>query len=54
MKLAAYTLMLLFDAAMLGGFAYLVDQRGWSAWWLAFAAVMMIGSNPQFLWKDRA
>jgi hypothetical protein len=38
--------MLAFDATILGGFAYLVSERGWSAWWMVLVVLMCSGSNP--------
>jgi hypothetical protein len=38
--------MLTFDAAVLGGFAYLGSEKGWSAWWMLLAVLMCSGSNP--------
>jgi hypothetical protein len=42
-----YVGMLAFDAAVLGGTAYLVVKHGWSAWWMALAVLMAMGSNPR-------
>jgi hypothetical protein len=51
MRISTFTVliyfgMLVFDAAVLGGFAYLVAERGWSAWWMLLAVLMCSGSNP--------
>jgi hypothetical protein len=39
--------MLIFDAAVLAGFAYLVADKGWSAWWMLLAVLMCSGSSPR-------
>lgn len=41
-----YGLMLAFDLAVLAGTAFLIAERGWSAWWMALAVLMCFGSNP--------
>ena len=41
-----YGLMLVFDAFILAGTAFLVSERGWSAWWFVLAVVMCAGSYP--------
>ena len=41
--------MLLFDLAVLAGTAFLIADRGWSAWWMLFAFLMCAGSNPRYL-----
>lgn len=41
-----YGLMLAFDLAVLAGTAFLIAERGWSAWWMALAFVMCLGSYP--------
>lgn len=41
-----YVAMLAFDLAVLAGTAWLVSERGWSAWWFALAVLMCIGSYP--------
>lgn len=44
-----YALMLVFDAFVLGGCAYLIEFHHWSAWWMALAFLMAAGSNPKLL-----
>ena len=41
-----YGMMLAFDLAVLAGTVYLISERGWSAWWMAFAFLMCMGSYP--------
>ncbi len=41
-----YGLMLAFDLAVLAGTAFLIAERGWSAWWMALAFLMCLGSYP--------
>ena len=41
-----YGLMLAFDLAVLAGTAFLISERGWSAWWMVFAFLMCTGSYP--------
>lgn len=41
-----YGLMLAFDLAVLAGTAFLIAERGWSAWWMALAFVICLGSYP--------
>jgi hypothetical protein len=41
-----YGLMLAFDLATLAGTAFLIAERGWSAWWMALAVLMCLGSYP--------
>ena len=41
-----YGMMLAFDLVVLAGTAFLISERGWSAWWMAFAFLMCIGSYP--------
>ena len=41
-----YGMMLAFDLAVLAGTAFLISERGWSAWWMAFAFLMCLGSYP--------
>jgi hypothetical protein len=51
-----YGLMLAFDLAVLAGTAYFIAERDWSAWWMALAFLMCIGSNPRYLigaWKAK-
>lgn len=45
--LAVYVAMLAFDLAIFAGTAYLVLERGWSAWWFAFAVIVAGGSYPK-------
>ncbi len=42
-----YIGMLVFDAAVLAGTAYLIADRGWSAWWMLVAVCICTGSNPR-------
>jgi hypothetical protein len=52
-----YGLMLAFDLAVLAGTAFLIAERGWSAWWMALAVLMCAGSTPKYLigaWKGVA
>ncbi|MFZ3286623.1 MAG: hypothetical protein WA191_07205 [Telluria sp.] len=42
-----YLGMLTFDSIVLGGTAYLIAERGWSAWWILLAVLMAAGSNPR-------
>jgi hypothetical protein len=42
-----YACMVVFDFAVLSGTAYLIAERGWSAWWMLLALVMCLGSNPK-------
>ncbi len=44
-----YFWMLVFDIAVLAGTAFLVSERGWSAWWMLLAVLMAAGSNPRYL-----
>ena len=46
-----YGMMLAFDLAVLAGTAFLIAERGWSAWWMALAFVMCLGSYPGRLMK---
>lgn len=41
-----YGMRLSFDLAVLAGTAFLIADRGWSAWWMVFAFVMCLGSYP--------
>ena len=41
-----YGLMLAFDLTVLAGTAFLIAERGWSAWWMALAVQMCLGSYP--------
>lgn len=47
--IAIYGLMLAFDFAVLAGAAYLIAERGWSAWWMLAAVIIDTGSNPRNL-----
>lgn len=49
--ITVYGLMLLFDAFVLAGTAFLIAERGWSAWWMAMAFLMCLGSYPGKLMK---
>jgi hypothetical protein len=49
-----YGMMLAFDLAVLAGTAFLIAERGWSAWWMALAFVMCLGSYPGRLMKIAA
>jgi len=42
-----YIGMLLFDAAVLAGAAFLIAERDWSAWWMLAAFFICAGSNPK-------
>ena len=42
-----YIGMLLFDAAILAGTAFLIQDHQWSPWWMLFAFMMCVGSNPK-------
>lgn len=44
--LTAYIAMLAFDLAVLGGTAYLVDQREWSAWWFVLSIAVLMSTTP--------
>lgn len=44
-----YFWMLVFDIAVLAGTAFLVSERGWSAWWMLLAVLITAGSNPRNL-----
>jgi len=41
-----YVFTLLFDAGVLVGTVYLIDQRGWSAWWFLLAVALISFSAP--------
>lgn len=41
-----YGMMLAFDLAVFAGTAFLISERGWSAWWMAFAFLVCLGSYP--------
>lgn len=43
---AVYFGMLLFDAFIMAGAAYLVARHEWSAWWVLAAIFVCAGSNP--------
>lgn len=47
-KVMLYFLMISFDVFVLAGSAYLVEWRGWSAWWFVLALLMTGESSP---WK---
>lgn len=49
-----YGMMLAFDLAVLAGTAFLIAERGWSAWWMALAFLMCLGSYPGRLMKIAA
>lgn len=51
MKAIIYTVMSIFDFGIVAGCAYLIDQRGWSAWWMILAVVIICGSNPTNILK---
>lgn len=42
-----YALMLIFDAAVLGGFCYLIVAHQWSSWWMALVILVCSGANPR-------
>jgi len=46
MILAAYIAMLIFDAALFAGTAWLVGWHGWSPWWFLLAVLIASGSGP--------
>ena len=47
-KVMLYFLMISFDVFVLAGSAYLVEWRGWLAWWFVLAFLMTGESSP---WK---
>lgn len=52
-----YALMLVFDAAVIGGTVWLIVERNWSAWWVLAAYLFAAGSNPKnmiVIWKGGA
>lgn len=44
-----YAVMCAFDFGVLAGTVWLIVERGWSAWWLPAAVIIMAGSNPRRL-----
>ena len=46
-----YIAMLVFDAAVLAGFIYLIVEKNWSPWWFALALFIMMGSLPKTFLK---
>lgn len=47
-----YLIMSLFDISVLAGTAYMVQVYSWSPWWFLFAALVLMGSNPQSILKQ--
>lgn len=45
--LLIYVGMLVFDAFIIAGTAYLVSQENWSAWWFVLTVILCAGSNPK-------
>jgi hypothetical protein len=44
-----YTVMCVFDFAVLAGTAWLISERHWSAWWVLVAMLICTGSDPKKL-----
>lgn len=44
-----YLAMIVFDAAVLAGTAWLIGWHGWSAWWMVLAIMACLGANPKYL-----
>lgn len=45
--IALYSLMAIFDCAVLAGTVWLICERDWSAWWFLLAIMLMSGSSPR-------
>lgn len=42
-----YIGMLVFDTTVLAGTVYLIEERGWSAWWVLAAVIIGSESSPR-------